>query len=76
MSIVPIIGVRVLLQVLQKAGFYVVRQVGSHLRLENPVTKVTITVPVHAGDLSRKMLMAILRQSRISITEFLKILKM
>ncbi len=74
MSIIPIIGVRIMLRVLQRAGFFVVRQVGSHLRLENPLTKKLVTLPMHAGDLSRKMVATILKQAGISLQDFLRLL--
>lgn len=74
MSIIPILAARVMLQVLLRAGFVVVRQVGSHLRLYHPVTQRSLTLAMHAGDLSRKMLTTILKQAGISIEQFLKLL--
>ncbi len=74
MSMIPIIGVRVMLQVLLRAGFVVVRQVGSHLKLYHPLTKRSITLAMHAGDLSRKMITTIMKQAGLSIEQFLKLL--
>jgi len=74
MSMIPIIGVRVMLQVLLRAGFVVVRQVGSHLKLYHPLTKRSITLAMHTGDLSRKMITAIIKQAGLSIGQFLKLL--
>lgn len=74
MSIVPIVGVRAMLRVLLRAGFTVVRQTGSHLRLLHPVTKRSLTLAIHAGDLSRKMISTILKRAGLSIATFLKLL--
>lgn len=63
-----------MLRVLQKSGFYVVRQTGSHLRLVNPSINRSVTLPMHAGDLSRKMTAAILKQAGISTLNFLELL--
>ncbi|MBI4753516.1 type II toxin-antitoxin system HicA family toxin [Candidatus Desantisbacteria bacterium] len=58
---------------LQKIGFYLKRQEGSHiiLRLDNPFTQVV--VPDHK-ELDRGTLRAIIRQSGISIDEFIRLL--
>jgi predicted RNA binding protein YcfA (HicA-like mRNA interferase family) len=50
---------------LERAGFYQVRQRGSHL---------LVTVPMHAGDLKPGTLRSIIRQSRMSVDEFLLLL--
>jgi predicted RNA binding protein YcfA (HicA-like mRNA interferase family) len=56
-----------------KAGFYLKRQEGSHviLRRDNPFTQVV--VPNHK-ELDRGTLRAIIRQTGLSINEFLKLL--
>ncbi len=74
MSIIPVIGVRVMLRILQRAGFFIVRQVGSHLLLHNPITNRSVSVAMHAGDLSRKMTAMILKQAGVSVETFLKLL--
>lgn len=74
MSLIPIIGVRVMLQVLLRSGFVVVRQVGSHLKLYHPLTKRSVTLAIHAGDLSRKMITTIIKQAGLSVIQFLKLL--
>lgn len=75
MSIIPIIGVRVMIQLLQRAGFFIVRQAGSHLRLHNPTTNRSVSIAMHAGDLSRKMIATILKQAGVTIETFLKLLR-
>lgn len=74
MSIIPIIGVRVMLKVLLRFGFTIVRQVGSHLKLYHPLTKRSLTLAIHTGDLSRKMISEIIKQAGISVAQFLKLL--
>lgn len=74
MSLIPIIGVRIMLQILLRAGFKIVRQVGSHLRLTHPITKRSVTLAMHAGDLTRMTISAILKQTGISVAQFLKLL--
>lgn len=51
---------------LQRRGFKVLRQPGSHIRLEGPDGR-KVTVPVHAGrDLPRGTLRNILQQAGLS----------
>lgn len=70
MSIVPILRARELIKALLKAGFRVVRQVGSHVRLVHPADPSRETsVPQHGGTLPRWLLSAILKQARISVKE-------
>jgi predicted RNA binding protein YcfA (HicA-like mRNA interferase family) len=44
----PSITAKELLSALAKAGFFEVRQKGSHVRLQHPDGRV-VTVPVHQG---------------------------
>jgi len=75
MSILPILRPKQLLAILLKAGFKIVRQKGSHIRLEHPLTGKSTTIALHAKDFSRKMISKILKQAGISIQEFLRLLK-
>lgn len=76
MSIVPMLRAEVVIRVLQKAGFHIVRQKGSHvhMRLLSDPTRYA-TVPCHAKDISRKILSSILKQAQLSVDEFLNLLK-
>ncbi len=74
MSIVPMMNPRRLLSVLLKVGFKILHQKGSHIRLQNLSTKKSTTIPIHPGDLSRKMITGIIKQAGLSIKEFLDIL--
>jgi predicted RNA binding protein YcfA (HicA-like mRNA interferase family) len=60
------------IRALERLGFVVRRQVGSHVRLVHPERpEAHVTVSVHAGrDLSEGNLASILRQAGVSIQEF------
>lgn len=60
------------LKKLEKAGFKVTRQTGSHARLVHPDGRAT-TVALHNRDMPKGTLRAILRQCEMTIEEFLKI---
>ncbi len=72
MSGLPRISGRECLKALQKVGFYLKRQEGSHmiLRRDNPFGQVV--VPDHK-ELDRGTLRAIIRQSGLSVDEFVKL---
>lgn len=76
MSIVPILKSKDLLKALLKAGFRIVRQSGSHIRLQHlrDSTRQT-TIPHHSADIPRWLLGEILKQAKISVKELLKLLK-
>ena len=76
MSILPMLGAAVIIRALMKAGFTIIRQRGSHAFLRHSFDPTRFaTVPRHSRDVSRKDLASILRQSRISVEELLKLLK-
>ena len=72
MSKLPVISGRECVKALEKAGFYFKRQEGSHivLRKDNPFAQVV--VPDHK-ELDRGTLRSIIRQSGLSIDEFVKL---
>ena len=57
---------------LERAGFVRTRQRGSHLRLKRG--NLSVTVPMHSGDLPAPVLRSILRQAQMSEDEFLALL--
>lgn len=67
----PTIKPKQVLKTLTKFGFVVKRQTGSHVRLIHPDGRAT-TVALHNHNLPKGTLRAILRQSEISLEEFLK----
>jgi predicted RNA binding protein YcfA (HicA-like mRNA interferase family) len=58
---------------LERAGFYEVRQRGSHLQLKKG--NLLVTVPMHTGDLNSGTLRSIIRQARMTVEEFLALLQ-
>jgi len=73
MSKLPRISGRECVKALTKVGFYLKRQEGSHmiLRQDNPFAQ--IVVPDHK-ELDRGTLRAIIRQTGLSVDEFVKLL--
>jgi predicted RNA binding protein YcfA (HicA-like mRNA interferase family) len=70
----PILKPRELIAALEKVGFAIVRQKGSHVRLQHEDGRV-VTVPVHAGqDIGRGLLRKILRDAELSRDEFVGLL--
>jgi predicted RNA binding protein YcfA (HicA-like mRNA interferase family) len=69
------IPARKVIKLLNKIGFEVVRQRGSHLILKHPDGRLTV-VPVHSGeDIGRGLLSKIIRDIRMTREEFLKLLE-
>ena len=73
MSELPILSGKEIIKVLSKAGYYIVRQRGSHIRLRC-VDKKSITVPNYKS-IDRSLLRKIFRDAQISDEEFLKFYK-
>jgi predicted RNA binding protein YcfA (HicA-like mRNA interferase family) len=68
----PVLRSRQVLAALERAGFYVVRQRGSHLQLKKG--NLLVTVPIHGGDLRPETLRSILRQAKMTVQELHKYL--
>ena len=68
----PALKPRQVVTALEKAGFYQVRQRGSHLQLKKG--NLLVTIPMHAGDLKPGTLRSIIRQARMTVDEFLDLL--
>jgi predicted RNA binding protein YcfA (HicA-like mRNA interferase family) len=63
------------IRVLERAGFFLVRQSGSHKIYKNAAGKRT-TVPFHSGkELHPKILKSILRDADMSVEKFLELMK-
>jgi len=71
MAKLPALRPKNVIKTLKKFGFEIRRQTGSHVRLIHPDGRAT-TVAFHNRDLPKGTLRAILRQSEISLEEFLK----
>jgi len=62
----PNLSARQLIAALERAGFELQRQKGSHATLRHPETKRITVVPWHGGDVKRPLLKAILQQAGLS----------
>ena len=71
MSRLPVISGRDLIKILEKSGYYIRDQKGSHVHLRHPV-KSPLTVPDHKT-IARGTLRAIIREAELSVDEFLEL---
>ncbi len=69
---IPQVKANRLLRALERLGFQIVRQKGSHIQLRK--ANLLVTVPYHAGDLNPETLRSILRQAKLSIGDLFKAL--
>jgi predicted RNA binding protein YcfA (HicA-like mRNA interferase family) len=72
----PVVNGKRVIQALIRAGFVVNRIVGSHHLLVYPGDPTrTVTIPVHAGrDLKPGTLRSIVRQTGLTVEEFIELL--
>lgn len=69
MKLVPISGEK-LIKILNRKGFEIKRQRGSHVQLEDDSGR-RVTVPIHPGrEIGRGLLRKILRDAEISVEEY------
>ena len=75
MNPVPIISYREIVRALQRDGWVVVRQRGSHIRLQKHTRERTLklTVPAHRP-VKRSTLSHILKQAELELDRFLELL--
>lgn len=71
MSRLPVVSGKDLIRILEKSGYSVRDQKGSHVHLRHSV-KPPLTVPYHAT-IARGTLRAIIREAELSVDEFLEI---
>ena len=75
MSKLPTLSGEKVVTALQKAGFQVIRQKGSHVYLRHPDSRATV-VPIHKGeDIGRGLLRKIFRDAELTREEFIKLLQ-
>lgn len=74
MKLIPIKPKEVV-KILEKKGFIVRKQTGSHLILFRKGIRRPISVPIHPRDLPAGTQRAILRQAEISLEEYNQLLK-
>ena len=75
MTRMPSIGYEKVIRALQRDSWVVVRQRGSHIRLQKHLIDETLklTIPAHRP-IKRSTLAHILKQSRLSVDEFIVLL--
>jgi predicted RNA binding protein YcfA (HicA-like mRNA interferase family) len=74
MTRLPTLSAHKLIQALNRAGFVLERQRGSHVILKHPLKRLTTCVPVHGNDVRRSLLRLILKQARLTEEEFRQLL--
>lgn len=75
MSKLPVVSAKDLIKALEKEGFQVIRQKGSHIVLQKRISNEVITtvVPNHS-ELAKGTLRSILRQTKIAPEHLIKLL--
>jgi predicted RNA binding protein YcfA (HicA-like mRNA interferase family) len=71
----PVVKADECLKALERGGFHVDHQKGSHARMikvHNP--KLRVTIPIHNKELPQGTLKSIIRQAGLTIEDFLKLL--
>ena len=71
MIVLPSLKPRQVVEAPERAGFVVIRIVGSHYQLFNERMRRHTTVPYHTHDLPRGTIAAIIRQAGLTRDEFL-----
>jgi predicted RNA binding protein YcfA (HicA-like mRNA interferase family) len=68
----PVVSGKDVIRALTRAGFFFVRQKGSHVRMKKQLPDITlkVTVPLH-NELDRTTLYSIIKASGLSEDEFL-----
>ena len=75
MSKLPILKPRQIIRALDRAGFYLHPQTGSHARfLHGTRPELRVTVPVHSKDVPLAVLKRILKQASLTEEDFMGLL--
>ena len=70
----PSVRPQEVVRALERAGWQVARQKGSHLSLKKEGVAFLVTVPLHRRELPRGTLRAIVEDAGLSVEEFLDLL--
>ena len=70
----PQLKVTEIVRAFERLGFVFRRHTGSHMILRHPITRRTVSIPVHAGDIKRGLLFGLLKQSGVDRDELLSVL--
>lgn len=74
MTRLPTLTARKLVAALKQAGFEEVKWRGSHLYLKHPAKDLETCVPMHAGDLGRNLVRAIIQQAGLTEENFRRLI--
>ncbi|MBU0574460.1 MAG: type II toxin-antitoxin system HicA family toxin [Candidatus Margulisiibacteriota bacterium] len=69
----PTLKAKEVLKILQKAGFCIDHQSGSHITLLNTATNKRVIVPFHSKDIRKGTLHSIIKSSGLSLEKFLNL---
>lgn len=75
MTPLPTVNGRNCIKALERAGFHMTRQSGSHVIMRRDDPKARVTVPNHRKDLRPGTLRSIIRDSGLTVEEFVSYLK-
>ncbi|RME61241.1 MAG: type II toxin-antitoxin system HicA family toxin [Caldilineae bacterium] len=70
----PTVTSRQMIAALQRAGFIVHHQTGSHVVMWNVDKDLTVVVPYHNRDLGRGLTLRIIKSAGLSRDEFIRLL--
>ena len=70
----PVVKPKEVIGALEKAGWYVHRQKGSHVSMHKEGVPDLVIIPLHSGDLPKGTLRAIIEDAGLSIEQFLELL--
>jgi predicted RNA binding protein YcfA (HicA-like mRNA interferase family) len=71
----PVLKAKEVVRALERAGFYVHHQAGSHARLlHSSRSDLRVTIPIHSKDIPPFLLKRILKQAGLSEEEFVRLL--
>ena len=71
----PVLKPREAVNALEKAGWYIHRQKGSHLVMHKTGSRNIAVIPMHTQDLPKAALRGILNDAELSIEEFIELLR-
>ena len=74
MSKLPTVSASECIQVLEKTGFYIHRQKGSHITMRRSDPRKSVTVPNHK-ELAKGMLRKIIADAELTVDQFIELLK-
>jgi predicted RNA binding protein YcfA (HicA-like mRNA interferase family) len=74
MSYIPSVSPRRLIRALEKCGFVIDRQVGSHIFLKKIPPGLVTSISMHPGDMRKGLLMSVLKQAKVSVEELRRLL--